>query len=248
MQSDVVITTVRGEPLRAAHVITHLKVRGLFRSAVYEMVERRVVRIRCKEFGIDPPWSDLEENRKKMRSFAGLPEPVAMHRYLKDNGIGMDVWNEYLDDMFFKTALKERIVMDKAVEDYFRHNRNQFLRVRLGRIVCRGRSDLEHVLGLLKTGKEFLVLAGKHSIEEKSKFTGGYLGEIGYGVLAKHVEADVFSAPPGQILGPYKEMEFYTIYKIYEVRGNELSESLAHLIREQIFADWLRREVMSIEA
>ncbi len=248
MESEGIITTVRGEPIRAAHVITHLKVRGLFRSAVYEMVERHVVRIRCREFGIEPSWSEVEENRRKMRCLSGLSEPVAMHRYLKDNGVTMDVWNEYLDDMLFKTALKNHIVTRDAIEAHFQRNRNQFLRVRLGRIVCRTRSDMDHVLALLENGQFFVSLAGKHSIEDKSKFTGGYLGEIGYGVLAKHVEGDVFSAAPGQILGPYREMDYYTIYKIYEIRGGELSESLTHLIREQLFADWLRRQVMSIEA
>ena len=54
MQSDAVVTTVRGEKITVADVIVHLKLKGVFRSSIYELIEQRVIEQAASQFSVAP--------------------------------------------------------------------------------------------------------------------------------------------------------------------------------------------------
>ena len=54
MHLDDILTTVRGDPIRVADVVTLLKIRRFFRSAIYELIERRVVFAHAERLELAP--------------------------------------------------------------------------------------------------------------------------------------------------------------------------------------------------
>jgi len=87
MHLDDVLMTVRGDPIRVADVVTLLKIRRFFRSAIYELIERRVVFAHAERLALVSPLATLHSLRNRMRESLGLADPIVFQSFLRDNGI-----------------------------------------------------------------------------------------------------------------------------------------------------------------
>lgn len=80
------------------------------------------------------------------------------------------------------------------------------------------RTDAElHAAGvaqIARTGADFAELAAKHSDDTGSATEGGDLGWFGRGRMVKEFEDAVFSAKPGEIVGPIKSQFGYHIIRV----------------------------------
>ena len=72
----------------------------------------------------------------------------------------------------------------------------------------------EGVLRIAQAGGDFAELAAKHSEDPGSKDTGGDLGWFGRGEMVPEFESAVFSAKPGELLGPVESQYGLHIIKV----------------------------------
>jgi peptidyl-prolyl cis-trans isomerase D len=70
------------------------------------------------------------------------------------------------------------------------------------------------VASIARTGADFAELAAEHSDDPGSKELGGDLGWFGRGSMVSEFENAVFSAKPGDIVGPIKSQFGYHIIKV----------------------------------
>jgi len=56
MELGTAVTTVKGEAISVADVILHLKAKGTFRTAIYEIIEQRVIEMDCVMTAILQNW------------------------------------------------------------------------------------------------------------------------------------------------------------------------------------------------
>ena len=82
MQSDAVVTTVRGEKITVADVIVHLKLKGVFRSSIYELIEQRVIEQAASQFSVAPSPQALELLAQKRRHEMNIADDETVYRYL----------------------------------------------------------------------------------------------------------------------------------------------------------------------
>jgi peptidyl-prolyl cis-trans isomerase D len=113
----------------------------------------------------------------------------------------------------------------------------------------RGETELraKGVANIALSGADFAVLASKHSEDPGSKDLGGDLGWFGHGQMVPEFEDVVFSAKPGDIVGPIKSQFGYHVIKVEGFRPEHQQpfEEVQEQIRFRVLED---RAVVEAEA
>jgi hypothetical protein len=249
MEMDSLITTVQGKPITVQDVVVYLKNKGLFRAAVYELIEKHFVEIICENLDIKLSDEDYYRLRERKKEMMGLGDPITFNEYLNKNGVKYEEFNSFIMTSILKDLLRDQVIPNQQVDEYMEKNRINLLAVSLARIVCRRKEEIEKIKEeILPDSSNFFDLAREYSLEDNAKFTGGYLGDIRRGMMIPDVEAAVFAATRDQVVGPLSEAGFWTLYKVCAVYNTEPTEVLRYKVRDQLFNDWLRREVNAVLA
>lgn len=250
MQSDAVVTTVRGERIRVADVIVHLKMRGTFRSAIYELIEHRVVEQAATAFGVSVTAQAVEQLAQARRHEHGAVDDRSFAEYLRFHGVSREQWMRSIRLEALREALKWHVATPRRLTELFRRHPGRFQSVSLARVVCRNRAEAERVFAEASNGtQEFIVLARDHSVDEASRLSGGYFGNVTRGILPPEVEERAFVAKADEVIGPFREAGgLWSVYKVYAVNTPKLNDALKAMLADQIFQEWLREQVCTVPA
>jgi peptidyl-prolyl cis-trans isomerase D len=92
------------------------------------------------------------------------------------------------------------------------------------------------VAAIARSGADFSILAAEHSEDPGSKDIGGDLGWFGRGQMVPEFETVVFSAKPGDIVGPVKSQFGYHVIKVEGFRPEHQQpfEEVQEQIRFQV--------------
>jgi hypothetical protein len=244
-----VLTTVHGKPVTVQDVAVHLKVNGTFRNAIYQVIEAKVVALKCQEFNVRISDNEFHDYADTKRRLLSLSNPIDMNRYCKWHGIVMDQWNDMVRQEILRKKLKERIVTDAEITAFFDNHKDEFKTAYLLRIVCTDHAEAQQVRDqVVNQGEDFSIVARRVSIEKSTRLAGGYLGCIKYGTLPKPIDQAIFSGQPGHVLGPFEQSGYWVLYKIEEVSTPVLDETLKKNISDHLFTQWLKREVLNARA
>jgi len=137
--------------------------------------------------------------------------------------------------MVVETAKLRRLlaVDEKELTTYYEDHRDEFLQgeqANARHILIRVAPDATEneraeaevrangVAAIARQGADFSELAAIHSEDPGSKDEGGDLGWFGRGRMVKEFEDAVFSAKPGEIVGPVKSQFGYHVIRVEAVR------------------------------
>jgi hypothetical protein len=246
MEMQDVLTTVNGSPVTVKDVTVHLKTNGIFRNAIYQLIENRVIASQCQALHISIDDRELHEHAETKRRLLGLSSAMEMNRYCKWHGILMEQWNEMVHQEILRKKLKEKVITESDITAFFAGHKQGFGMAHLSRIVCAGREEAQQAKDqVLTQGKEFSALARQVSIERNTRIAGGYIGCLKAGTLPRVIDQAVFFGQPGDILGPFDQSGYWVIYKIEEIKNPELDEALKANIADHLFSKWLQKTVLS---
>jgi parvulin-like peptidyl-prolyl isomerase len=249
MQVDSVVTTVRGAQIRVGDVITQLKIKGIFRSTIYELIEQKVIDQSLQKLGIIVPEDEIAGKAMKLRLSLGIADDLLFRKYLKFYGISADQWSQHNRNLAKLEYLKQCLFSTRKVTESFRGDPLRFASVSVARIVSRTRSDADQVMKVIDLAeKDFVELALLYSADESTRLSGGYIGNVKRGILTPLVEDEAFESVNNQVIGPFSENGLWTIYKIYSVNVPKLTDALKDVIRDQLFREWLREQVCTVPA
>ena len=243
------LTTVNGEPMTVEDVIVHLKGNGTFRSAIYQLIEMRVIALKCKELGIhikDPEFRAYSETRRRL---LGLTNAIDMSRYCRWHGITMDQWNAMDQRDLLRQKLKDRLIKETDVEAYFVRHKRDFAMASVSRIVCANASEAQIAkTRITDNGEDFATVARSSSLERNTRVSGGYVGCLKFGTLPAPINMAIFTGHPGELLGPFEQSGYWVLYRVEERRNTELDEMLRKNISDQLFHQWLHKEALRAKA
>jgi peptidyl-prolyl cis-trans isomerase D len=131
-------------------------------------------------------------------------------------------------------------VTERQVDKYFADNKATFDRARLSRLTVASEGKAQELLSQARDdGKDFAELTRQHSLDPRAKETGGITGLIPRKRLPPMVEIAVFSAKPGEIVGPFRLRNNYHLFKVDALVSGELTPLVRAFIRRQLFRRWL---------
>lgn len=249
MQVEAAVTTVRGEKISVGDVIARLKIKGLFRSTIYELIEQKIIQQALYHNNIIVPPEEIEKISHDMRTSLGIIDDSLFKKYLNFYGINSDQWHQNCISIANVDFLKKKIITTRKITESFRRDPLKFASVSIARIVCRSTDEVNLVLSAIaEDQKDFVELARIYSADDSTRLSGGYIGHVKRGILPPDVESQAFEGKDNQIIGPFHKNSLWIIYKIYSVNVPKLTDTLKTVIRDQIFSEWLREQVCTVPA
>jgi parvulin-like peptidyl-prolyl isomerase len=127
------------------------------------------------------------------------------------------------------------------VEEYFKLNSPKFDSIEVSHILLDTEGKAKEMISYLNDDPDsFADMAREHSLAD-TREEGGVIGRVLRGQLKTDIEAKVFNASPGDLLGPFPAADgtFYEIFAVTAKHPATLDEDVKGEIRRLLREEWL---------
>lgn len=190
--------------------------------------------------GITNSDEELQVAVDEMRYQRGMEEVDKVNQWLKSNNLTVLSVQNAMDGMLLRNKVRNSIPKGE-IEAYFAEHQLEFDSAELYSIRTDNEETAQEIYAqITDEGANFHVLAMEHSTDDDTKRLGGYVGQLTRGDMTGEVEAAVFKAEPGDIIGPVKTEKGYNIFKVTNVLKADL-EKEKDSIQFTLFNDLLSK-------
>jgi parvulin-like peptidyl-prolyl isomerase len=235
------IVRIDDEELGMEEFVRILKLTGRFETLLDEIVRDKLAVHAAKKAGVAVSAAEIQERADQFRRVLGLHRAADMNHYLDAQGVTLDEFEAFIIDSLYHEKMMQRVCSDHAVEEYFKLNSPRFDSIEVSHIVLETEGQAKEMLSLLSEDPDsFAELAREHSIAD-TREDGGLIGTVMRGSLKTEVEAKVFNAAAGDLLGPFAAADgsFYEIFRVDAKHPAKLDEDTAAEVRRLLREGWL---------
>lgn len=190
--------------------------------------------------GITVTDGELQLAADEMRYMRGLESVEKVNQWIKANNQTALSLQNTMEGMLRRNKIRNAIP-ESEIAAYFAEHQLEFEAVDLYsiRVSTKDKAD-ELASQISESGANFHVLAMEHSEDAETRHLGGYAGRLRRGGMSGEVEAAVFGARPGQIIGPVKTEKGYNLFKVAAVHRPKLAEARDE-VQYALFANLLAK-------
>ncbi|MCP3707308.1 peptidylprolyl isomerase [Paraburkholderia sp. CNPSo 3274] len=235
------IVRIDDEAIGTEDFIRALKLTGQFESLVEQQVRDRLTVIAAKKMGVKVEPDEIQQRADQFRRVRGLHRAADMNRYLDVFGISLDEFERFITDTLYQEKTFNLICNDEAVESYFKLNSPKFDSIEVSHIVVDSEGKAREVMSILEDEPQaFGEMAREHSIADTSE-RGGVIGKVLRGSLKTDIEAKVFNAQVGDLLGPFPASDgsFFEIFCVTAKHPASLEADVSSEVRRLLREEWL---------
>jgi peptidylprolyl isomerase len=235
------IVRIDDEVIGIEDFVRTLKLTGQFESLIEQLVRDKLTVRAAKKQGIPVSPEEIQERADQFRRVQGLHRAADMNHYLDTLGVSLDEFESFMTDSLYQEKMMEQVCSDKAVEKYFKLNSPKFDSIEVSHIVLDTESKAKEMIAVLTDDPDsFAEMAREHSIVD-TREQDGVIGKVLRGSLKTDIEAKVFNASAGDLLGPFpsSDKSFYEIFAVNAKYPATLDEDTAAEVRRLLREEWL---------
>lgn len=235
------IVRIDDEIIGTDDFIRTLKLTGQFEGLIEQLVRDKLTVRAAKKLGLAVLPDEIQERADQFRRIQGLHRAADMNHYLDALGVSLDEFESFITDALFQEKMMVQVCNDKAVEQYFKLNSPKFDSVEVSHIVLDTEGKAKEMMSaLLDDPDSFAVMAHEHSIGDAREH-GGVIGKVLRGALKPDIEARVFNASVGDLLGPFPspDRSFYEIFALNAKYPATLDDDTSTEVRRLLREEWL---------
>lgn len=235
------IVKIDDEVITTDDFIKSLKLNGRFESLIEEIVKDKLTVHAAKKQRISVSVEELQERSDQFRRIHGLHRSKDTNEYLDAMRITLDDFEAFITDMLYHEKIMAEVINDKAVDDYFSLNSPKFESIDISHIVLDSDGKAKEMLSVLTDAPEmFGEMAREHSVAD-TRERGGKIGKVMRGSLQPDIEAKVFSAAQGDLLGPFPSADgtHFELFTVDAKNSAQLDDETANEIRRRLKEEWL---------
>jgi peptidylprolyl isomerase len=240
------LVRIDDEVISADDLVRILKLTGRYEGLLDDIVKDKLAVHSARKQGITVSTEEIQERADQLRRVRGLHRAVDMNNWLDSMKVSLDDLENFLVEMIYHEKVIEQVVSDASVEEYFKLNSPQFDSIEISHIVLDSEGKAREILAILEEEPEsFAMMAREHSIADTGS-EGGYVGKVMRGSLQSDVEAKVFNAAEGELLGPFSSADD-TCFEIFIVNSKlpasldaETTDEVRRLIKDRWLAERAR--------
>lgn len=236
------IVKIDGDAVGVDEFLRTLKLNGQFEKLVDQFVRDRLTVLAARKQGIQVSEQEIQERADQFRRVRGLHRASDTNKYLDAMRISLEEFESFVGDTLYQEKMMEKVGSDQAVQAYFKLNSPRFDSIEVSHIVLDGEGKAKEMLSVLRDDPDsFEEMAREHSIAE-SREQGGRIGKVLRGSLRGDVEAKVFNAAVGELLGPFTsgDRSTFEIFRVNAKQPARLDDDTAAEVRRLLREDWLR--------
>lgn len=235
------IVRIDDEIIDTDYFIRTLKLTGQFEGLVEQLVREKLTVRAARKQGLAVPAEDIQERADQFRRIQGLHRAADMNQYLDVLGVSLDEFEDFITDALYHEKMMAQVCSDKAVEQYFKLNSPRFDSVEVSHIVLDSEGKAKEMMSLLEEEPgSFADMVREHSVGD-ARENDGRIGKVMRGALPAHIEARVFNATAGELLGPFPspDRELFEIFVVNAKHPAVLDEDTAVEVRRLLREEWL---------
>ncbi|MBA2962070.1 MULTISPECIES: peptidylprolyl isomerase [Ramlibacter] len=236
------ILKIDGQAISDAELLQTLKLTGQFQQLVEQFTSDRITVLAARKQGLRVSDEEIQERADQFRRVRGLHRASDTNKYLDARGIGLEEFQAFITDSLYREKMMERVCSDEAVRGFFKLNSPRFDSIEVSHIVVDSEGKAKEVVSVLRDDPDsFEEMAREHSIAD-TRERGGLIGKVLRGALRGEVEAKVFNAAAGEVLGPFASSDGTTfeVFRVNTKHPASLDDDTATEVRRQLRQDWLR--------
>jgi peptidylprolyl isomerase len=219
-----------------------IKLSGQYQGLLEQFVRDRLAALGAKKAGIQLTEAEIQERADQFRRVRGLHRASDTNQYLDAMRVSLDEFEAFITDSLYQEKMMSKVCNDQAVQGYFKLNSPRFDSIEVSHIVLDSEGKAKEMIALLRGDSDrFEEMAREHSIVE-TRERGGLIGKVLRGSLRSDVEAKVFNAAAGDLLGPFASGD-RTTFEIFRVNAKHparLDDDTATEVRRLLREEWLR--------
>ncbi|MEH6435876.1 peptidylprolyl isomerase [Massilia sp. DD77] len=235
------IVRIDDEVIDTDYFIRTLKLTGQFEGLVEQLVREKLTVRAAKRQGLQLAPEDIQERADQFRRIQGLHRAADMNNYLDALGVSLDEFEDFIVEGLYHERMMAQVCSDKAVEGYFKLNSPRFDSVEVSHIVLDSEGKAKEMMSVLEEDPDsFAEMVREYSVGDAREH-GGVIGKVLRGALPAHIEARVFNAAPGELLGPFPS-EDKALYEVFVVNAKHpaaLDEDTSVEVRRLLREEWL---------
>jgi len=228
--------------ISVAEFLQTLKLSGQFEGLIEQLVRDRLTVQAAKKQGIRVSEEEIQERADQFRRVRGLHRASDTNKYLDALHVGLDEFEAFLTDGLYQEKMLARVCGEQAVQAYFKLNSPKFDSIEVSHIVLDSEGKAKEMASVLADDPDsFDEMAREHSIADTREH-GGVIGKVLRGSLRTDIEAKVFNAAVGDLLGPFASAD-RTVFEIFRVNAKHparLDDDTATEVRRLLREEWLR--------
>lgn len=222
------------------YIIKYLYLRGKLKNIKKQVLQNSIIMELAHKHDIIVSDEEIQAFADNYRIMNGLFSATDMMAFLEAGNIKLDEFENFCEAMILNYRLKDIIIQEDEIKKYFSENKTHYDFVRISIIKVKDENSMKEIAAKLKEdGEKFHKLARQHSIDESTKYTGGYAGLFSRGYFGPDVETKIFNARKGDIIGPVECDGNYYFILIEDLIRAELNDIIKEQIKESLFSDMI---------
>jgi len=235
------VVKIDGQAIDLAEFVRNLKLTGQFEALLEQFVRDRLSTLSAKQAGIQVSEAEIQERADQFRRVRGLHRASDTNKYLDAMHVSMEEFETFLTNSLYQEKMLSKISSDQAVQGYFKLNSPKFDSIEVSHIVLDSEAKAREMIAVLGDDPDsFEELAREHSLLD-TREQGGLIGKVLRGSLRSDVEAKVFNAAAGSLLGPFPSGD-RTAFEIFRVNAKHparLDDDTTTEVRRLLREEWL---------
>jgi parvulin-like peptidyl-prolyl isomerase len=219
-----------------------LKLSGQFETLIEQLVRDRLAVIAAKRQGVTVSEAEVQERADQFRRVRGLHRAADTNKYLDRMRVTLDEFEAFVADSLLQEKMMQQVASDAAVLAYFKLNSPRFDSIEVSHIVVDSEGKAKEMVSVLTDDPDsFDEMAREYSIAD-TREQGGLIGKVLRGSLRGDVEAKVFNAAVGELIGPFASTDRSTfeIFRVDRRHPAQLDADTAAEVRRLLREQWLR--------
>lgn len=235
------IVRVDDEIIGVEEFIRVLKLTGQFEGLIEQIVRDKLTvhAARKQRIGVTP--EEVQERADQFRRVQGLHRAADMNHYLDVLNVSLDEFETFITESLYQEKMMAEVTNERAVDAYFKLHSPKFDSIEISHIVVDAEGKAKELISYLRDDPDsFAEMAREHSIAD-TREQGGAIGKVLRGSLRADIEAKVFNAAAGDLLGPFPSADraVFEIFMVSDKHSAVLDAEVAAEVRRLLREDWL---------
>ncbi|MBV9387382.1 MAG: peptidylprolyl isomerase [Chroococcidiopsidaceae cyanobacterium CP_BM_ER_R8_30] len=229
--------------IESDEIINFLK-RGIqFKDICQQILYERVIAKSVRERGITVTPEEIQAESERQRRERRLEKAADTLSWLAEQMITVEDWEAAIEKRLITNKLSKSLFSEE-VKRFFAQNRIDFDQILLYQIVVPSEKLAQELLYQISEQEiSFYQAAHLYDIDEKRRHHCGFEGKLYRWNLKSDIATIVFSARPGEVIGPQKVAQGYHLLMVDEFIPSELTTELHQEILDRLFKQWLASEL-----
>jgi peptidylprolyl isomerase len=235
------VVKIDGAAIDLTEFVRNLKLTGQFEALLEQFVRDRLAVLGAKKAGIQVTEAEIQERADQFRRVRGLHRAADTNKYLDALRISVEEFESFIKNSLYQEKILGKVCGDPSVQGYFKLNSPKFDSIEVSHIVLDSEAKAREMIAVLRDDPEsFDEMAREHSIAE-TREKGGLIGKVLRGSLRADVEAKIFNAAAGDLLGPFAsgDRTAFEIFRVNAKRPARLDEDTGTEVRRLLREEWL---------